>query len=703
MTRNVLQQHPSRLIKPLSLGDGGTNAKTPAQARQNLNAIALTQIGQPNGITPLNANGKIPFEHLPSPDIHSVSITGPSKCYLGRSVTYTITDYDLDTMYSVSSGDGDISIIKDSVIFTPNSLGVCHFTVKDNQYSVDVSKIPTPIITSPSNNATNVYTLTPFTLSLAAILLDQEHVAIAFVRWEIATDVNFTNIVDSLMAGAPGGALDTWQCPWTSSELDLSTDYWVRVRIQSSLGDTGGWSESVKFTTAAIIIPITLSSRFLANTDPDTVSAQIGDITSLSGNGEVLAVTDMYNRQVEIYKKIANAWVYQSSVIRPVIADIIDNGFQFGVAITLSFTGDTLMASEPLAESRTIALGTIGAVYYFKTSTPGDFTSFAFEQLILPNTPLILGQFGREILLSDNDEQLFIAKYINENTVGGAVEIYALNTGVYEFVTQINNPELVPNAGSSYFALSHISINTTGTRLVIGDNARQTLDASGTSGPLSQGRTYIFDYVVDTWALSDTIEITKTTPNVDPSYFYISWSNHLSPDGKILFIVVYYSIEQYDEVMDNTTYTDVNSVYIYEDVAGTWTLRQELSINDWLSSSFSQGFADIIRSSETGDRFVVGCGVANSHNLIPLGVIGEDFPQTGIGWLFVREGNTWSLVHTYDGPYTDPVDLSKRPCFGMQTLINRAGDMVIISAPGSEHSDVGYIGGTIYGEVLIYT
>ena len=83
MTRNVLQQHPSRLIKPLSLGDGGTNAKTPAQARQNLNAIALTQIGQPNGITPLNSNGKIPFEHLPVPDIRSVSITGPSKCYLG--------------------------------------------------------------------------------------------------------------------------------------------------------------------------------------------------------------------------------------------------------------------------------------------------------------------------------------------------------------------------------------------------------------------------------------------------------------------------------------------------------------------------------------------------------------------------------------------------------------------------------------------
>lgn len=703
MTRNVLQQHPGRLIRPLSLGDGGTNAKTPAQARQNLNAIALTQIGQPNGITPLNSNGKIPFEHLPAPDIRSVSITGPSKCYLGRSVTYTVTDYDLDTMYPVSSAQGVISITDDVITFTPNSLGTCQFNVKDVTYSVNVSKIPTPIITSPIDNATNIYTPTSFTLTLAGVLLDLAHVPIEFIRWEIATDINFTNIVDMLIEAAPNEGLNTWQCPWISSVLDLSTEYWIRVRVQQAVGDVGPWSEVVKFTTAAITIPIALSSRFLANTDPDTVSAQIGYITNLSGNGEVLAVTDTMNHQVEIYKKVSNAWVYQASIIRPVITDIIDNGYQFGAMVTLSFTGDTLMISEPLAESQTIALGAIGGVYYFKTSTPGDFTSFAFEQLILPNTPLTDGHFGREILLSDNDEKLFIAKYINENTVGGGVEIYTLNTGVYEFVTEINNPELVPNAGSSYFALSHISINTIGTRLVIGDNGWRTLDATATNGPLNYGRTYIFDYVVDAWVLSDTIEITKTIPNVDPSFFNIAWSNHVSPDGKILFIDGYYSIEHYDSVMENTTYTDINYVYIYEDVAGTWTLRQELSINDWLSSSFSQGYIDNIRSSETGDRVVIGCATGHSHNLVPLGVTGENFPETGIGWLFVREGNTWQLVHTYDGPYTDPVDLSERPYFGMQTLINRAGDMVIISAPCSAHPDVGYIGGLINGEVLIYT
>jgi len=115
--------------------------------------------------------------------------------------------------------------------------------------------IEQPSITSPTDGETDftgTITSSPFTTTQTFC---GNH---DFSDWEIASDENFTNIVESSYHDT------TNLTSYTPTNLDPSTTYYVRVRYSSD-NHISPWSEQVQFTTAANYI------------ETPTVSCSTGD------------------------------------------------------------------------------------------------------------------------------------------------------------------------------------------------------------------------------------------------------------------------------------------------------------------------------------------------------------------------------------------------------------------------------------------
>ena len=694
MSRELIQQYPKHVILPLEITSGGTNAKTAQEALENLGGLSLALKGQPNGITPLNNNRKIPLTHLPSFDVNSVSVTGPSYWFIGRSAIFTITDYDFDTQYNVASSDGQITIVKDIITFTPNSLGMKSFTIQGVTYHLDVRDLPIPNITFPVNDAIDVYSPTEITASLNLLVMDPEHIQFAFAEWELSTDLNFTNIVSTETIALTDQDRNTFTFRW-SPNLNVSTAYWVRVRIKDSSTGVTAWSNVVHFTTNALRLPIQLSSRFLVNTVANTQTSRLSDAVAISGDGNILAVTDYGNQEVEIYKNINHNWVFQTSLSPPTIPDYDLYINNFGYYLTLSTTGDILLIGNPGLGLTAVGTGT-GAIHRFETTTPGDFASYNYQSTVHSHTPQTQKWFGNKFKSSNDGNRLFAS---NNNTT---VEIFEYVVDHYEYITTIADPEPIHNNGLSMFGLYYnFDINSSGTRLIVNDVNWLVSDLSATGGCVNTGRTYIFDLIEGNWISTGIIEVSDPATNYTGSNnFFISSKSHITNDGNTIFI----GMEREQHILPQDDFYYYDYLYVYTNVNNVWTYQQRIENPDWINGSFNDGYIESIAFSDNGHTLIIGSADSNSANLQNVGItnINDANGNTGTCWLYINTGSSWELLHRYDGPYKTLEELNIGPRFGSNILFNQSDNSVIIFAPSMVYTGSQYIGGTINGEILVY-
>lgn len=185
--------------------------------------------------------------------VGDVSLLGPVTVLASSTNTYTITDYNSFSTYTVASNVGTVSRTNETItLTTPNPIGATQVNLtvtRDGKPSLFViaggaSLVTQPTITSPTAGQTGVG-LTPTIQSSAFATVPAGQGVHQSSQWQIATTSDFLNIaydsgidtVNKTSVTVPNGL------------LTISTPYYVRVKHTSSTIGASAWSPTVTFTT----------------------------------------------------------------------------------------------------------------------------------------------------------------------------------------------------------------------------------------------------------------------------------------------------------------------------------------------------------------------------------------------------------------------------------------------------------------------
>ena len=182
----------------LSIAEGGTGASSMAAFKTNNNILPKNS---PKAVI-LGPGGTFPTSAQLTGDIAGKTIlTGSFEGIPNQTLTYTISNFDSFTNYTVSSTDGAISIVDDVITFVPgnNTSGNIYFTVNNNSYTVAISSLnptaPTIQLSGLSDGVQTVITVqgSGFTSPANATLTS--------MSVQVATDPSFATVVGTSNAG----------------------------------------------------------------------------------------------------------------------------------------------------------------------------------------------------------------------------------------------------------------------------------------------------------------------------------------------------------------------------------------------------------------------------------------------------------------------------------------------------------------------
>ena len=385
MSSNLYQQHPERVVRPLSITDGGTGAKTAAKALQNLTAVPAAMIGQPFGITPLSTDAIIPIDHIDLTDYYAVSVSGPNSVIAGRTQEYNITDFSFDTAYTCTADVGVITQENDTLLFTaPLIAGEVTFTVNGVDYTVTVieSSIDAPVLENPVTENFIFKNLERYLVGSAFTSNDSQ-------MQYLSIDYQFSEFEDFSVITLAGNSLEDdinesdTPC-FLISDIELSGDMYVRVRY---IGDikTSSWSNGVRYTFSSYLIPVLESEIQDPDQGPNPVGYEsygdeFGNTFVLSDDGSVLVTgDDLANENglpmvghVFIFKRINNVWVEQVKIVpsNPI------NFREFGFLAQISLDKQRIFI---IARYRSGP-----SIYMYETTIPDDYTTLVLKDTITP-------------------------------------------------------------------------------------------------------------------------------------------------------------------------------------------------------------------------------------------------------------------------------------------------------------------------------
>lgn len=242
--------------------------------------------------------------------VGDVSLEGDVIVFQGSTNTYTITDFNSFSEYSVSSDYGTASVAGDVitlVVPSPATQNQIKLTVlKDSKSSVftvaiGAAVVNTPSITSPVNGVTGV-ALQPTIEASAFSNTPPAQGVHQSSQWQVATSADFLNI-----AYDSGVDIVNKTSITIPSPLSLNTQHWVRVRYTSSTIGTSDWSGVVSFTTTnQYVVEPTVSVTDGPNNVGETPTITTSAF-SVFGGSDTHALTDW-----QIVKVSDSSVVWQS-------------------------------------------------------------------------------------------------------------------------------------------------------------------------------------------------------------------------------------------------------------------------------------------------------------------------------------------------------------------------------------------------------
>lgn len=645
-----LLQSPNADMKALSIvapiDKGGTGADNSTEAVQNLGGLNAISLGQANGIAKLNNQGKLDLDVFPTMVTVGPTLNGPTVIYTGQTVQYTITNYDINTTYSISASVGTLTRSGDTLTYTaPSTAGPLVLTVNNKVASAVISTTSpvAPNIASPVTGSTGI--MSSVNASSSSFAMNNDSDTHASSDWQIATDNQFTNIVTSTVNDTIN------KTSWTATGLSENTTYYMRVRYKGTIYGYGAWSNLISFTTRTTFLPVyeqailspsdrAASDQFGYSVDISSdgtrvvvgaAAATIGSFTSCgkayiftrSGNSwtqeAVLSASDKVNSAVfgvsvamdstgtrvvigassavknsinsgaiYVYVRSGTTWTEEVSLV----SSNITAGDQFGRQVSINSDGSRILASSWMADPGNLT--SAGAAYIYLRSG----TTWTEEAILTASDKAAGDNFGSKVQISKDGTRAVIAAYFGDpsglNNAGKAyVYVRSGTTWTEEAILTASDKAAGDNFGQS------VSINSNGTRIAVGAHLA---DPSGLN---NAGKAYIFSRSGTTWT-EESILTTATKAENDQFGFSLS----IASDASFVACASFLS--------EVSGYTDNGSVTVFKRSGVTWTEGNTVTASD---KGNQDRYGQTISISENNQYMVVGANFADAGGLSNSGKV----------------------------------------------------------------------------------
>jgi len=238
------------------------------------------------------------------------------------------------------------------------------------------------------------------------------------------------------------------------------------------------------------------------------------------------------------------------------------------------------------------------------------------------------GFFGNSVAMNSSGSKCVVGAY-KQYTGGiftGAAYVFAKSGGTWSEEIKFAATDS-PAAGDEFGYCVDMSAN--GDVVIVSAQKK-------TNG---QGAVYVYDKSGGSWVLKT--KLTASNPSND-DWFGISCS--ISPDGNTIIV---------GATGDDDSASAAGAVYIFENVAGTWTEKQKVQE----------------QYTQSGNRFGVSCAISNLGTRFLAG------SKNSIT-VFQKSGSTWSREIRKIGSDTAIADL-----FGHSVDISSDGETFVVGAP----------------------
>lgn len=507
-----------------------------------------------------------------------------------------------------------------------------------------LDSVDKPFILSPIDGAINISVSPIITSSDYSSVNTNPNITHFFSIWEIATDINFTNVIYN--SGTDSSSKTAIDLGSKGISLLSETIYYVRVRYVNNASYMSLWSNPSSFTTSDSL-PIYQTSKLLSS--DNNLGDYFGYDVDISGNGNTIVVGSYGAESVNtdtgaafVYKRIDNNWIQETKLV----ASDVETGDYFGYAVSISGDGNTVVVTSPLENEVTIQAG---AAYIFKYVGG----SWVQDIKITDINGAYLDRLGVATAVNYNGDRVAIgAAWRNSGSYwdNGAVYVYRQESSIW-YLEAI----LEANIGETYAYYGRaVGMSANGSVIVVG---AAYADVVG----YESGAAYIYTREGNNWT-----EAIRLVPSDATAESYFGESVAISGDGNTVAIGAH---------LADTTSPDTGAVYIYRNINGTWV----------------QSYKVMSTEVNTGDKFGL-CVSLNSNGTL-LTVAAESVsggPSTSGGcYLFALTEAGWTqqsvLLST---------DIEVGDGFASSSAISGDGSTIIMGSPNDD--DGGASSGSVY-------
>lgn len=700
MERIILNKHQQAepFVRPITMG--GTGATDPQSAIENLGGIHTSEIGTANGIAPLDANNLIPIEYFPNIlSANESNIDGPTVVYTSSAVNgvgYTITNYDNETEYTISTNKGSLESLRTNggfMFYPPTTPGITVITVNGKNFPIQVLTpyADTPLIELP----TNASDLPQSSIGLRST--DPVTIVHGFedptvnIQWQFATDVAFTNITTDVMVG---------YFEWEFNS-PVSGSLYARVRYQVLEVDDRGynvmtpWSPVVSFNALPTIGPSVLLQ--VINDHIDTNEAILFKDGNISADGTLLSIM-----RTNLIDSTSTWFIYQKGPLAPhdyesVFELSLPSEWLIDDFSSINFASDNqrFFLNCRLDHNQPNIGNSLSRILVYKTTVDGVYTDWTLEQTI----ELDLSAFGTGLLNANgvsfalSDDMLTLAVGIIDMTVSGnsfetgnltspsqanGVIIFSRDgTGIYQQTQTIVDP--YPDASEGSFpsdfgvdlSLSHdgsrLAIIAPGVRTFVGSIPDQT----------QRGAIAIYELDVDTY-----IKVYEYIPTMSNNGLSgINYNFTMAKNADVIALAGW-------------DINDYQVIIILEKISNIWTETQFFPPGWNDANSIIQGEADSIVINANGTFIAIGSPYSSFTGS------NQGWDNTGYVCYYNKLGNTW----TYSGIIGLSTPEASQAKFGNQLALADDNTLYVFDIEYDRWTtyDSDYNEIPAYGAVLIY-
>lgn len=620
----------------------------------------------------------------------SPTVTGPSSLMENQTGTYTITNYDQFSTYTVTTNQGAVSRNGATITYTApagdgiNTLGG-GFSINSTAIAVQVTPPPTPTITGPTSfqiNSVQTFTITNYTppgsyyISVTGGTFTQNAGVITVTAGantgNFALTVNGTQYAFTVLP--PTISQPSILAPVNgASNLGPGVDFTASVFTSTLSGDSQAKSNWQLATDPGFTNPVQSSYN-------DTTNLTTWKVSNLAANSTYFVrvqYADIQNN-LSVYSSASNFSTKTKYVATGISSRIYVGGSgQNGsssietingtstIIISIGITGTALGYNVGLNQDGTIAvLGGSEKFYVFQKQN-GVWTQISyFNAASIGATYVTIyttgfktyydSQFGNNVTMSvDGSTIVTGSPFYNETNA--ALSVFSYSSGTWNFITNVLTPQTYDN----YSQNTGVSLSYDGSVIV----------------SASAYKVYIYSKVAN--VITNIATFTLTPASYSQYYRGVSAINQA---GNIV-------------AAGNT---NIGDFYIYQNVSGTWTQIGHLNNDIPTSMAFNADGTILavgsistskvtIYQNQASNWVVIGtitnAGIqfASSISLNSDGTIlvvgaSQDNSTMGAAYVYQNQAGIWTQIEKITSSVANSY-------FGMSCGMTPDASSIIVGAP----------------------